>query len=278
MDAICSGSSRKRSTPPLDDRQKTEQLILLLTQHQDDPQILEMASKMFDVLQANIPNINDINPLQVDEMQVDEFAPLDILETFPPILFAEKKNEDDFCLKNHQTEAISFLYKKVIGPLEAWKEQHSGSGAIIAHFMGLGKTTTIVAFLYGILSHPAFEKRIKRVLIVAPYIVIPHWVKEFDKAEWKSSFGEKIAKIKATTLETAPSKMNDSSRLQRMQLTSWYNNEENNKIMVKKTKFVTKRRIILTGTPMQNNLKELHAVVNYVDKTILGPFEEFDLR
>uniref|UniRef100_A0A914P3T4 SNF2 N-terminal domain-containing protein n=1 Tax=Panagrolaimus davidi TaxID=227884 RepID=A0A914P3T4_9BILA len=91
-------------------------------------------------------------------------------------------------LKEHQKEAIKFLFDRVIGKQGAVTAR---SGAILAHCMGLGKSFTIITFLHAVLSNDVTSKKISRVLIVCPKNVIAHWEKEIKN--WIDCPGRRLA-------------------------------------------------------------------------------------
>ncbi|KAK4372081.1 hypothetical protein RND71_007465 [Anisodus tanguticus] len=64
----------------------------------------------------------------------------------------------------HQRDGLKWL----------WSLHCQGKGGILGDDMGLGKTMQICGYLAGLF----YSKLIKRVLIVAPKTLLPHWIKE----------------------------------------------------------------------------------------------------
>lgn len=68
-------------------------------------------------------------------------------------------------LKQHQREGLAFCLERML----------QEKGCILAHYMGLGKTLTALAFI-----HCCFQQlRFKRCLLVVPKSLIENWVAEY---------------------------------------------------------------------------------------------------
>ena len=68
-------------------------------------------------------------------------------------------------LYDHQRDGVRWM----------WNLQLQGRGGILADDMGLGKTLQVAAFATGLLR----SRAAKRVLVLAPTTLLPHWGKEF---------------------------------------------------------------------------------------------------
>uniref|UniRef100_A0AC35F8E6 Uncharacterized protein n=1 Tax=Panagrolaimus sp. PS1159 TaxID=55785 RepID=A0AC35F8E6_9BILA len=131
-------------------------------------------------------------------------------------------------LKEHQKEALEFLYKRIIEPPNGFYNTDGGKGAIIAHNMGLGKTTTTVAFLHGILNEPAIKKLNFKILIVSPVNVIQHWMDEFNKEIWDGYFKDKVCELHAPI----SAKKEDPHDTRRMHLGDWHKGVKDKSILI----------------------------------------------
>ncbi|XP_068186981.1 transcriptional regulator ATRX-like isoform X4 [Antennarius striatus] len=219
-------------------------------------------------------------------------------------------------LKPHQVDGVQFIWDSCC---ESVTKANStpGSGCILAHCMGLGKTLQVVTFLHAVLLSE--NVNFKTALVVCPMNTILNWVSEFKK--WQDNLEKD--KVKVTELATIKNPVERLRALQRwhrdggvmiigyemyriLSFTKKVNNEECNKEM-KRTlvdpgpdivvcdeghilrneasniskamcAIKTRRRVVLTGTPLQNNLVEYHCMVNFIKKKLLGSLGEFRNR
>lgn len=68
-------------------------------------------------------------------------------------------------LKNHQREGIQFMYDNCYGNVDDVKADN-GSGCILAHCMGLGKTLQLITLIHTVTRYP--ELNTNRILVICP--------------------------------------------------------------------------------------------------------------
>ncbi|XP_077293963.1 uncharacterized protein LOC143916643 [Arctopsyche grandis] len=219
-------------------------------------------------------------------------------------------------LKKHQIEGIKFIWDSCFETIKSVRENHVGSGCILAHCMGLGKTLQMIALIHSILTSEVLP--IKTVLICCPLSTVLNWVDEFHKwlheikvakkiqiyelsrfrkpferalllNQWKTHGGvfivgyemfrilanmtidKKLAEnFSSVLLNPGPDMVVcDEGHLLKNDSTS---------LAIAMNKILTRRRIVLTGTPLQNNLKEYYCMVNFVKPNLLGSHKEYTNR
>ncbi|XP_052802946.1 DNA excision repair protein ERCC-6-like [Mya arenaria] len=185
------------------------------------------------------------------------------------------------------------------GVLWMWSLFRRKKGGILGDDMGLGKTIQVIAFLSGMFD----MQKIQSVLIVLPVAVMVNWEKEFNK--WAPGL-----KVVAFHGNSKREKERALMRVQRrggiclttygLVVTSWEQLGQRNgsefiwdymildeghkiKNPTKTSKGVhaipAHNRIILTGTPVQNNLKELWALFDFVHQgSLLGTQRTFKME
>ena len=80
-------------------------------------------------------------------------------------------------LKPHQTEGIKFMWDATCESVERVQKE-KGSGAILAHCMGLGKTFQVIVFVHTLLTNRRLSGDIRRVLVLCPVNTVYNWVAE----------------------------------------------------------------------------------------------------
>ncbi|XP_073140593.1 protein CHROMATIN REMODELING 24 isoform X2 [Henckelia pumila] len=193
----------------------------------------------------------------------------------------------------HQREGLKWL----------WSLHSMGKGGILGDDMGLGKTMQICGFIAGLFH----SNLIKRVLVVAPKTLLTHWVRELSVV----GLSEKTREYFATCAKTRHYELQYVLQDKGILLTTYdivrnnvkslcgdyhkfYDGEEDEVTwdymildeghLIKNPstqraksllQIPCRRRIIISGTPLQNNLKELWALFNFCCPELLGDKQEF---
>jgi DNA repair and recombination protein RAD54B len=228
-------------------------------------------------------------------------------------LIAREANKDGICpvvldpslykkMRPHQKEGVQFLYKCVTESVVLQR------GAILADDMGLGKSLQTIALLETLLKQgPQGVPTVKKALIVAPSSLLDNWRAEILK--WVGEASTVKAIILGTSSSTASKQEQEKKqtlldfkfgRLYNIGIISYetlrkYAGELSGSIdilvadeghriksasgnktidaLVMASK--NSRRVLLSGTPLQNNLSELYAMCDYVRPGMLGTYASF---
>lgn len=93
----------------------------------------------------------------------------------------------NICMCNYISVLLIFIY--FLGVRFMWEctieslkelETGTGSGCILAHCMGLGKTLQVITFLHTCLTNEHVNKKIRTALVICPYNTILNWAREFE--------------------------------------------------------------------------------------------------
>ncbi|KAH3723324.1 DNA excision repair protein ERCC-6-like [Pelomyxa schiedti] len=165
-------------------------------------------------------------------------------------------------------------------------------GGCLGDDMGLGKTLQLIAFLSGLF----LNKLIKQALIVCPLSVINHWVSELHKWAPQISVGifhgsnpaqrlkefKRVQKMTGICLTTYGMLLTQQEELCSVTW-DYVILDEGHKIKNSKTQISkvarqipSTRRILVSGTPIMNNLQELWSLMDWVCQgKLLGTLKEF---
>ncbi|RMZ90199.1 hypothetical protein DV736_g2568, partial [Chaetothyriales sp. CBS 134916] len=196
-------------------------------------------------------------------------------------------------LHAHQKEGVQFMYECVSGLRDP-----NHQGCILADDMGLGKTVQTIALLWTLIKQNPIYKQppvVKKALVVCPVSVIQNWKREFRKWLSHTNVGvlvfedPKSTKLKMfdgrvynvmiigyERLRTVADELANSHDIDIVVCDEGHRlKTEKNKSAKAIQSLNTARRIILSGTPIQNDLTEFYCMVNFVNDGCLGSAKAF---
>ena len=202
-------------------------------------------------------------------------------------------------LRDHQREGVQFLYECVMGLRDT-----GGNGALLADEMGLGKTLQTIALVWTLIKQSPFytpgnenmvhKGAIRKVVIVCPVTLVDNWKKEFRKWLGAERLGvlvmEEKTRISDFTHRSSYSVLiigyeklrNVADFLKKGNGIDLVVADEGHRLKTAKNKAAEaikslncNKRIILSGTPLQNDLSEFYVMVDFLNDGILGTPKSF---
>ncbi len=164
-----------------------------------------------------------------------------------------------------------------------------GLGACLADDMGLGKTVQVIALLL----HERTHRKVNPTLVVCPMSVVTNWYKEVKRfapslkvlihhgQDRLSDSFEKKVKGHDLVITTYSLVHRDEPFIKSVEWERVILDEAQNikNPAAKQTqavkKIAAKRKIALTGTPVENRLQELWSIMDFLNKGYLGSQKEF---
>ncbi len=188
-------------------------------------------------------------------------------------------------LKEYQLEGLKWLISL----------HENNLNGILADDMGLGKTIQTIAMLSYLME---FKRNNGPFLIVVPLSTLSNWANEISKwaptmirvvYKGAPNLRKQIVKDVIDTrqfnvlLTTYEYIMKDTKALKRVEW-QYIIVDEGHRMKNAESKFAqtlgniytSKHRLLLTGTPLQNNLPELWALLNFLLPTVFNSMESFD--
>lgn len=207
-------------------------------------------------------------------------------------------------LRPHQVEGVKFMYRCVAGLID-----EKANGCIMADEMGLGKTLQCITLLWTLLkqSPDAGKSTIQKAIVVCPASLVKNWANELTKwlgpnaitpfaidgkaskeeltrqlRQWAIASGRSVTRpviivsyetLRLNVEELKHTKIgllfcDEGHRLK---------NGDSNTFSALNNLNVS-RRVILTGTPIQNDLTEYFSLTSFANPDLLGSRLEFRKR
>lgn len=208
-------------------------------------------------------------------------------------------------LRPHQIEGVKFLYRCTMGFIDP-----RASGCIMADEMGLGKTLQCITLLWTQLRQspcPTAIRRgtIQKALVICPSSLVNNWANEFTKwlgpgsinplaidgksvksadlskrlQEWARADGRRVMHpvlvISYETLRRNAADLGDAE-IGLLLADEGHRLKNGDSLTFSALNSLNvKRRVILSGTPIQNDLSEYFSLLNFANPDYLGTRADF---
>ena len=204
-------------------------------------------------------------------------------------------------LRPHQVEGVKFLYQCTTGMID-----EKANGCIMADEMGLGKTLQCITLMWTLLkqSPEAGKSTIQKCVIACPSSLVRNWANELVKwlgkdavtpfavdgkatkeeltsqlRQWSTASGRAVVRpVLIVSYETLRLNVDELKNTPIGLLLC----DEGHRLKNGESQTFTAlnglnvdRRVILSGTPIQNDLSEYFSLLNFANPSLLGTRLEF---
>ncbi|KAK3903154.1 P-loop containing nucleoside triphosphate hydrolase protein [Staphylotrichum tortipilum] len=207
-------------------------------------------------------------------------------------------------LRPHQIEGVKFMYRCVTGMID-----EKANGCIMADEMGLGKTLQCITLLWTLLkqSPDAGKSTIQKAIVACPSSLVRNWANELTKwlgadaitpfaIDGKASKEELTRQLRQWAIATGRSVIRPviivSYETLRLNVEELKNTpiglmlcDEGHRLKNGDSQTFgalnnlnVSRRVILSGTPIQNDLSEYFSLISFANPDLLGSRLEFRKR
>ena len=200
-------------------------------------------------------------------------------------------------LRPHQVEGVRFMYECLMG-----YRDFDGNGCLLADEMGLGKTLMTITTIWTLLKqNPFLDQKnavVNKVLVVCPVTLISNWRQEFKK--WLGAnklnvltlnnamtnekrdilnFGKlNVYQVLVVNYEKIMAHFDELSTVSFDLLVCDEGHRlknSANKVLNNLIKLNIPKKVVLTGTPIQNELVEFHTLISFLNPKVLPELKLF---
>ncbi|KAG1711155.1 hypothetical protein DVH05_013871 [Phytophthora capsici] len=295
-------SNRLLQTKTLGMRRRWGSLVLKPMVHHDLPPV------EVDVEEIEMPH--EPEPVVSEEITP---ATAPVADAPPPLVLWQSETDSELkvvvpeivgkFLRPHQREGVQFMFDCV-----CQVKGFDGQGCILADDMGLGKTLQSITLMYTLLmTGMDLKPTVKRAIVVCPTSLVKNWDDEIIK--WlhgrvktvalyeakretvikgikqfidgskrpRPGFSAQVLIISYETFRMHAQKFADAPECCELLICDEAHRLKNANSQINKalSSLACRKRVLLSGTPMQNDLEEFFAMVDFTNPNILGTPSEF---